>query len=67
MKTLKTKVSKAGVKFALVAYENGTFGVYKLCQNYAAHCKGGMSSTWRYVQKGMTFEAAEILFEKRAK
>ena len=63
-KLIETKVNKRGVKYAL-STDGKTFGVFKLCENYAAHCKGGMSFTWRYVQKGMTLEAAQVLFNRR--
>jgi hypothetical protein len=65
-KTIKTAISKRGIKFALTQ-KGETFGVYKLCENYAAHCKGGMSQTWRYIEIGMTREAAETLFSRRIK
>lgn len=63
-KLIETKVNKRGVKYAL-STDGKTFGVFKLCENYAAHCKGGLSFTWRYVQKGMTLEAAQALFNRR--
>jgi hypothetical protein len=75
MKTLQTKTNKNGIKYALVSIHTGlsadaddvTYGVYKLCENYASHCKGGMAKTWRYVAKNMAFEDANALFDRRAK
>ncbi len=66
MKTLAVKVNKRGIKYALVAKANG-FAVYKLCENYAGHCKGGIAYTWRCVESSMTQEAATELFERRSK
>jgi len=65
MKAIKAATNKRGIKYALIA-DGETFGVCKLCENYAPHCKGGMSKTWRYVEKGMTLEAATVLFNRRA-
>jgi hypothetical protein len=75
MKTVEIKTNKNGIKYALVSIHTGlsadaddvSYGVYKLCENYAAHCKGGMSKTWRYVQKNMAFEDALALFQRRSK
>lgn len=64
MATIKTYTNTRGIKYALVS-EGETFGVWKLCENYAAHIRGGIAKTWRYVEKGMTKEAAEKLFNRR--
>jgi hypothetical protein len=64
MKTLAVKVNKRGIRYALVAKATG-FAVYKLCENYASHCKGGIAYTWRSVESSMTHEAANVLFERR--
>jgi hypothetical protein len=45
MKTLQTKTNKNGIQYALVSIHTGlsadaddvTYGVYKLCENYASH------------------------------
>lgn len=63
-KVIQTKTNKRGIKYAL-GTDGNTFSVWKLCENYAAHCKGGMSYTWRYVQKDMTQDAAQTLFNRR--
>ena len=63
-KVIQTKVNKNGIKYAL-STDGATYGVHKLCENYAAHRKGGMSQTWRYVEKGLTLEAAQALFNRR--
>jgi hypothetical protein len=65
MKAIKIETNKAGKRFALVA-NGSTFGVYSECHNYASHCKGGFSVTWRYVNKGMERAAAEALIARKA-
>ena len=65
MKTIKKAINKRGIQYALVQ-SDGTFGVWKLCENYSRHVKGGIAKTWRYVQKGMTLEQATELFNRRA-
>lgn len=61
----KAKTNKRGIKYALG--NNGqTFSVWKLCENYAPHRKGGMSQTWRYVAKDLTQDAALALFNRRS-
>jgi hypothetical protein len=64
MKALKIAANKAGKRYALVP-QNGTFGVYAECSNYAAHVLGGVAKTWRYCEKGMPREAAEALFARK--
>lgn len=64
MKTLKIETNKAGCRFALVA-KDGAFAVYREAQNYAAHCRGGIAKTWRYVELGMTRDDAEALFARK--
>jgi len=63
-KLTQTKTNKRGIKYAL-GTDGNTFSVWKLCENYAAHRKGGMSFTWRYVEKNMTQDAAMVLFTRR--
>ncbi len=63
-KLIEVKTNKNGIKYAL-GTDGLTFSVWKLCENYASHRKGGMSQTWRYVQKSMTQDAAAILFNRR--
>ena len=40
------------------------YGVWKLCINYKA---GKYVKTWRYVERDMTLEAAQTLFNKKTK
>ena len=64
MKAVKVTTNKRGIQYALVQ-DGNTYGVYKLCDNYASHRKGGMSQTWRYVQKGLSLDSATELFNRR--
>ena len=66
MKAIKQAMNKNGIRYALVQNDS-TFAVYKLCENYCRHQKGGIAKVWRYVQKDMTFDDAEILFNRRIK
>lgn len=66
MKTLKIKTNKNNVQYALVQ-NNESYAVLKLCENYCRYAKNGISKTWRYVQKGLTLDNAEILFNRRTK
>ena len=63
-KLIQTKTNKRGIQYAL-GTDGKTFSVWKLCENYAAHRKGGLSQTWRYIEKGMTQDAAAALFNRR--
>ncbi|EOK5389639.1 hypothetical protein ACFZOW_17140 [Pseudomonas aeruginosa] len=47
--------------------EGENFGVWKLCENYCRHSADGIRRTWRYVERGMTLEAAQKLFDRRTK
>lgn len=64
-KLLKRKANKSGVEYALMQ-DGDTFGVWRLRENYAPHLKGGMSKVWRYIEKGLTREAADNLFNRRS-
>jgi hypothetical protein len=59
------KTNSKGVTYALVQ-DGESFGVYVRRENYAAHRKGGLSVSWRYVEKDMTRAAAQNLFDRRA-
>lgn len=64
-KLIQAQTNKRGIKYAL-GTDGKTFSVWKLCENYAPHRKGGMSQTWRYVEKNLSQEAANQLFTRRA-
>ncbi len=64
MKALKIATNQAGCRFAIVPHGE-TFGVWRECHNYAAHMRGGIAKTWRYVEKGLALEAAEALFDRK--
>lgn len=65
MKAAKIEQNKAGRRYAIVRAANGTFGVYAECRNYAAHVVGGIATTWRYCEKGLTEAAAQALFARK--
>lgn len=65
MKAIKIEANKAGKRFALVAKADSTFTVYAECRNYASHVSGGIATSWRYCEKGMTKDAAEALFSRK--
>lgn len=64
-KVISAKKNRRGIEYALVQ-DGESFSVHKRCENYAPHCKGGMSITWRYVEISMTREEAQKLFDRRA-
>ena len=63
MKTYKIGTNQAGCRYAIVERPEG-FAVYRECANYAAHVRGAIAYTWRYVQKGITLEEARALFDR---
>ncbi len=64
-KVINKQANKKQTVFALIRYENNTFGVYKLCSNYDGMIRGGIRKTWRLVQKSMTEEKARNLYNRR--
>ena len=75
MKAVEIKTNSKGIQYGMFAVHTGlsadaddvTYAVYKLCENYNRHAKSGIAKTWRYVAKGLAFEAALALFERRSK
>lgn len=65
-KAIRVKTNSRGIRYCL-ASNGDAFEVWKLCENYCRQTKGGMRKTWRYVEKGMTKDAAEKLFDRRSK
>ena len=65
MKMIERKTNRNGVDYAIFR-EGETFGVWKLCGNYCRHTAGGIRYVWRYVERGMTREAADKLFKRRS-
>ena len=45
----------------------GGYQVWRLCENYAGHVRGGIAKTWRYVDRNMSFEDAIELLNKKVK
>ncbi|KTR47976.1 hypothetical protein NS303_12720 [Pantoea ananatis] len=65
---IEKKTNKRGTDYQLVKdTKNNTFSVWRKCENYCRHVKGGIKITWRYVEKDMTRLDAETLFKKRTR
>ena len=62
---VEKRENQAGAIFALVKMADGSFSVWKLAENYNGSAKGGMTKTWRYVERGLTETAARDLFTRR--
>lgn len=45
--------------------ELGGYIVWKLCENYAGHVRGGIAKTWRYVGQNLTHAEAVALMNRR--
>jgi len=45
----------------------GGYQVWKLCVNYDGQVRGGLSETWRYVEKDMAYAEAVKLMNRRLK
>jgi hypothetical protein len=75
MKTVEIKTNSNGIKYGLVAIHTNlsadaddcTYAVYKLFENYNGKVRGGISKTWRYVEKNLPFEDAYKLCTRRTK
>lgn len=63
-KVITKKANKSGQVFALIGGDDG-FEVWKLCENYSIHVKGGVAKSWRYVEKKMSEQSAKALFDRR--
>lgn len=66
MKAIEVKTNSKGTRYAL-ATDGATFSVYVERENYCRHARGGIAKSWRYVERGMTREAAEALFNRRTR
>ena len=64
-KAIARDTNKKGIRFALVKMVDGTYSVYKECQNYCGHIKGGIKKTWRVVSKGLNRSDAVSLYNRR--
>ena len=64
-KAVAKNKNKAGTVFALCAMDDGTWSVWRLRENYAGHCKGGITRTWGYVRLNMTEIDARDLYQRR--
>ncbi len=64
----KAVKNSKGVIFAPGKCESsGKYLIFKLCENYAGHVRGGIAKTWRYIAKDLTLEEAKSLLAKKAK
>ena len=63
-KAIKKGQNSKGKVYAVVT-DGITFEVWALCENYDAKVHGGISKSWRYVQKGMSESDAMKVFNKR--
>ena len=69
MKVYSNKAVKnsKGVVFAPGKCDiTGKYVIFKLCENYAGHVRGGISKTWRYIAKDLSLDEARALLEKKA-
>jgi hypothetical protein len=64
IKAHKLGKNTVGTRFAVVP-KNGAFSVWKECQNYASHVRGGLSTSWRVCASGLSVEAAEAMYNKK--
>jgi len=44
-----------------------SYGVWKLKENYDGRVRGGISKRWAYIEKGLEYDAAKQLFERKLK
>ncbi|MBK0095233.1 hypothetical protein IBT49_04545 [Erwinia sp. S63] len=65
---VEKKTNSRGVDYQLARdISNNTFSVWRKCENYCRHAKGGIAVSWRYVDKNMTRDDAQVLFKRRSK
>lgn len=43
----------------------GGYYVFKLCENYAGHVRGGIAKTWRYIDRNLSHADAVALMNRR--
>lgn len=60
----KAHKSAKGVWFAPGKNDQG-YIVFKLCENYAGHVRGGIAKTWRAVNQELSLFEAMTVMEKR--
>jgi hypothetical protein len=67
-KAIKHGTDARGRKLALVDNGDATFTLLVKCANYAAHVRGGIAHTWRYIGcERMARADAEAVFARRNK
>ena len=60
----KAHRSSKGVLYAPGKDDRG-YVVFKLCENYAGHVRGGIAKTWRVVKQELSLTEAMAVMEKR--
>lgn len=63
----QVKRNSNGIFYRIVVFENNTYSVQKLCENYCNYIKGGIKKTWRYVVDQVDKEQAVKIYERRTK
>ena len=63
-KTIAKQANSKGTVFALLSGPSG-FEVWKLAENYYGQVRGGITRSWRYIEKNMTEEKARAMFNRR--
>lgn len=63
--TKQARKSSKGTIFAPGQSADGSYMIFKLCENYDGQVRGGIRKTWRYVAEKMTLDQAKAEFEKR--
>lgn len=43
----------------------GGYMIFKLCENYAGHVRGGFAKTWRYTDTELSYEDAVKVMNKK--
>jgi len=64
IKTHKLGANAVGTRFAIIP-KGGTFSVWKECQNYASHVRGGLATSWRVCASGLSIQDAESMYNKK--
>jgi hypothetical protein len=60
----KAHKSDNGIWYAPGKNDRG-YIVFKLCENYAGHVRGGIAKTWCVIKQELSLDQAMALMEKR--
>lgn len=47
--------------------DRNDYMVFKLCENYAGHVRGGIAKTWRYIERDLSLEECKALLSKKGR